>query len=271
MIDCGEGTQLQMQRARLSFTRLNHIFLSHLHGDHTFGLMGLLSTLALSGRTAPMHIYAHAELERLLKPWLDFFCAGSLFEVVFHALPGGAKSEQIYEDRSLEVWTVPLRHRLPCCGFIFREKPLLPHIRRDMIDFLKIPYYQINAIKQGAGWTTEDGTFYPHERLVTPAAPPRTYIYCTDTCFLPQNAPLFQGADLLYHEATFGEEYAARAVDTFHCTARQAAEMAQLAGAKRLMIGHFSSRYVDEIPLLAEAQQVFPATFLAAEGLKVGL
>ena len=266
LIDCGEGTQVQFQRARQSFSRLNHIFLSHLHGDHIFGLIGLLSTLSLSGRTQPMHIYAHEELEGLMRPWLDFFCTGIAFDVVFHPLPKGGTSEKVFEDRSLEVWTIPLRHRVPCCGFLFREKPLLPHIRRDMIDFLEIPYYEINNIKQGAGWTTSDGDFYPHERLVTPAAPARTYAYCSDTAYLPENADLLRDVDVLYHEATFGEELAARAVETCHSTARQAALLARSAGVKRLIIGHYSSRYQDERCLLDEARSEFPNTELAAEG-----
>lgn len=266
MIDCGEGAQLQLRRARLKFTRLSNIFISHLHGDHVFGLLGLISTFALLGRTADLHVYAHAELERLLRPQLDFYCKGATYQVVFHALPAGKSSQLIYEDRSVEVYTIPLRHRLPSCGFLFREKPVLPHIRRDMIDFLDIPYYAINGIKQGGGWTTADGEYYPHERLVLPADRPRTYAYCSDTSYLPLNQSLLQGVDLLYHEATFGSEFAARAVETQHSTAEQAALMARGAGAKQLVIGHFSARYDDEQCLLDEARAVFPQTELAAEG-----
>lgn len=267
LIDCGEGTQLQFQRARQSFSRLNHIFLSHLHGDHLFGLIGLLSTLSLSGRISPMHLYAHAPLEGLLRPWLDFFCTGIRFEVVFHPLPEGNESQVVFADRSVQVWSIPLRHRVPSCGFLFRETPLLPHIRRDMIDFLQIPYYAINSIKQGEGWTTPEGRHYAHEELVIPAAPPRSYAYCSDTAYLPANAPLLSGVDLLYHEATFGEDLAARAAETCHSTARQAALLAKEAGVKRLLIGHYSSRYSDEQCLLNEARQVFPDTLLANEGM----
>lgn len=272
MIDCGEGAQVQYRRSRQKFSRLSHIFISHLHGDHIFGLIGLLSTLALSGRTAPIQIYAHQELETLLRPWLHFFCKGITFNVVFHPLPKNSTEPQlVFEDRSVSVFTLPLRHRVPTCGFIFREKALLPHIRRDMIDFLEIPYYAINSIKQGAGWTTPDGDFYPHERLVLPAEPARSYAYCSDTAFLPENTEYLKGIDVLYHEATFGTEYAARAAETMHSTAAQAAEMARMAGVKRLVIGHFSSRYDDELPLLNEAKAIFPNTILAREGLVIPL
>lgn len=266
MIDCGEGTQLQLRRVHLKFTRLSHVFISHLHGDHIFGLIGMISTFALLGRTAPLHIYADRKLEGFLRPQLDLCCKEMAYEVVFHALPRSDKSELVYEDRSVEVHTLPLRHRIPCQGFIFREKATLPHIKRDMIDFLQIPYYAIRTIKEGAGWTTPDGDFYPNDRLVTPAAPARTYAYCSDTAFVPENVKWLKDVDLLYHEATFGQEYAGRAMETFHSTARQAAEMARAAQVRRLVLGHFSSRYDSEASLLEEAREVFPATELACEG-----
>lgn len=269
MVDCGEGAQVQFRRSHQKFTRLSNIFISHLHGDHIFGLMGLLSTFSLTGRTAPMHIYAHEELETLLRPQLDFFCKGIEFEVVFHALPKDGEPHLIFEDRSVEVYSIPLRHRVPSCGFLFKEKPLLPHIRRDMVDFLNIPYYAINTIKQGEGWTTEEGKFYPHESLVTPADRTRSYAYCSDTCYQPTNIPLLRGVDVLYHEATFGEEFLNRAVETLHSTARQAAQMAKAAKVGKLVIGHYSSRYDDETVLLDEAKEVFANTVLAQEGMTI--
>lgn len=271
MIDCGEGAQVQFRRSRQKFARLSHIFISHLHGDHMFGLIGLLSTLSLAGRTAPMHLYANSALEKLMRPWLGFFCKGNTYEIVFHALPTDPEPHVIYEDRSLTVSTLPLRHRIPTCGFLFREKPSLPHIRRDMIDFLQIPVYAINGIKQGEGWTTPEGDYYPNERLVIPADAPRSYAYCSDTCYLPRLSEWVRGVDVLYHEATFGEKYAARAAETFHSTARQAALIAQAAEVKRLVLGHFSSRYDDDSCLLDEAREVFPETTLAVEGLTVSV
>lgn len=269
MIDCGEGAQLAFRRSRQKFSHLSHIFISHLHGDHVFGLIGLLSTLSLLGRTSPIFIHADTCLEGLLRPQLDFYCRGNSYEVVFCPLPRADQPELIYEDRSMTVTTLPLRHRIPTCGFLIRERASLPHIRRDMIDYLGIPHYAINGIKAGEGWTTPEGRHYDHHELVTPAAPPRAYAYCSDTCYLPALVPWLHGVDLLYHEATFGRDNAVRAVETLHSTAEQAATIARDAGVGRLMIGHFSSRYESEAGLLAEAQSVFPDTLLAHEGLTV--
>lgn len=269
MIDCGEGAQLGFRRSRQKFMRLSHIFISHLHGDHIFGLIGLLSTLSLAGRTAPIFIHAHVELEGLLRPQLDFFCKGIEYEVHIEPLPTGPGSQLVFEDRSVQVYSIPLRHRVPSCGFLFRERPAMPHIRRDMIDFLEIPYYAINDIKQGAGWTTADGDHYDHSQLVVPAPAPRSYAYLSDTAYVPENASLIEGVDVLYHEATFGKEYLQRAEETLHSTAEQAALMAKAAHAKRLVIGHFSSRYDNEQCLLDEARAVFDRVTLANEQMLI--
>lgn len=266
MVDCGEGSQLQMRHQRLSFSKLHHIFISHLHGDHCFGLMGLISTFSLLGRTGDLVIHAPGELEDLLRPWLKFYCKGAGFQVIIQAFDT-TRSETIYEDKTLTVSTIPLRHRLPCCGFLFRERQSLPHIRRDVTDYYEIPVYAFNSIKEGAGWTTPDGRVIPHEWLVSPAAPPRSYAYCSDTAYLPENVPLLEGVDLLFHEATFSRAESARATETFHSTAEQAATMARDAHVKKLVIGHFSARFDDESGLLAEARAVFPETIVANEGL----
>lgn len=271
MVDCAEGAQLALRQTSLKFSRLNHIFISHLHGDHCFGLIGLISTFDLLGRTAQLHIYSPGTtLEELLRPQLDFFCRGIGYEVVFHSFSPN-HSETIYDDRSLSVTTVPLKHRVPCCGFLFTEKPPLPHIRRDMIDFLQIPFYAINGIKEGNGWTDGEGRTWTHEQLTLPADPGRAYAYCSDTMPVARNAELLRGVDLLYHEATFAHEAAALARETGHSTARQAAEFAVQAEAKRLLIGHFSARYTDENELLEEAKAAFPHTILAREGMKLSL
>ncbi len=268
MIDCGEGTQVHLRRSRLRFNRLNHIFISHLHGDHCFGLTGLISTFGMLERTAQLHVYAHPELERLLRPHLNFFCKGLPFEVVFHPIDPG-KREVIYDDRSVSVETIPLRHRLPTCGFLFREKPTPNHIRRDMIDFYRIPVYMINRIKNGEDFVTEEGVVIPNPRLTFPSDPPRSYAYCSDTSYLPRIAEQIEGADLLFHEATFAEDNAARARQTQHSTAAQAARIALEAKVKRLVIGHFSARYEDEKALLKEAKDIFPDTILADENLTI--
>lgn len=270
MIDCGEGTQVQLRRSRLRFSRLNHIFISHLHGDHCFGLIGLISTYAMLERTAQLHIHAHADLQKLLAPQLDYFCKGMTFEVVFHPFNPGEQTV-IYEDRSVSVETIPLRHRLPTCGFLFREKPTSRHIRREMIDFYQIPLYMINRIKSGEDYLLDDGTCIPCDRLTLPADPPRSYAYCSDTAYLPRIVDQVRGVDLLFHEATFASSEAVRARQTCHSTAEQAASIARDAQVKKLLIGHFSARYETENVLLQEAKTVFPDTLLASENLKIEL
>ena len=268
MVDCGEGAQLQLRRSKLKFGRLNHIFISHLHGDHCFGLMGLISTFGLLGRTATLHIYAHEELERILKPQLDFFCKGMAYEVAFHTIDP-TRQEVIYDDRSVSVSTIPLRHRVPTCGFLFQEKQTPNHIIRDMVDFYQIPVFELNRIKNGEDYITPEGTVVPNHRLTTPSAPPRSYAYCSDTICLKSIVPQIKGIDLLFHEGTFAQCDAARAKETFHTTAMQAAEIAREAEVKQLLIGHFSARYEDESILLKEAQTVFPNTLLAKENLHI--
>ena len=270
MVDCGEGAQLQLRRSKLKFTRLNHIFISHLHGDHCFGLMGLISTFGLLGRTASLHIYAHKELERLLAPQLEFFCKGMTYEVVFHPIDP-AKTEVIYDDRSVSVSTIPLKHRIPTCGFLFQEKPTPNHIIRDMVDFYRIPVFELNRIKNGEDYITPEGVVVPNHRLTTPSAAPRSYAYCSDTICQTNIIPQIKGVDLLFHEGTFAQCDAARAKETFHTTAMQAAQIAVEAEAKQLLIGHFSARYEDESILLKEAQTLFPNTLLAKENLRITL
>lgn len=270
MIDCGEGAQLQFRKSRLKFSRLNHIFISHLHGDHCFGLLGLVSTLNLLGRTAELHIHSPKGLEALLAPVLDYFNRQMTYSVLFHEFDT-QKPALIFEDRSLTVTTIPLRHRMPCCGFLFEEKQGARHIVREMIDFYEIPVYELNRIKNGADYTTPEGKVIANELLTKPADPVRRYAYCSDTICLPSVVEQVRGVDLLFHEATFATEDEARARETFHTTAAQAAGIAREAGVKRLLIGHFSARYEDESPLLEEASAIFPHTLLAKETLCVSL
>ena len=266
MIDCGEGTQLQLRRSRISFNKITAVFISHMHGDHCFGLIGMISTFGMLGRTAPLHIYAPAELESILNAQVELFCTGLEYNIVFHAVDT-AERTVIYEDRSLIVETIPLEHRVPCCGFIFREKPALPHIRRDMIDFYNIPISQINNIKAGAGWTTPDGDFVPHERLTVPADAPRSYAYCSDTHYLPHLHELIKGVSTLYHESTYAEDNIEKARIYHHSTAAQAAMVARDANVGKLLLGHYSSRYRDESVLLDEAKAIFPNSYLTNEKL----
>lgn len=266
MIDCGEGAQLQLRRSKLKFSRLNHIFISHLHGDHCYGLMGLISTFGLLGRTAKLHIYSPAGLEELLKPQLDFFCNKLTYEVVFHSFQTSSP-EQIFEDKSLTITTIPLRHRIPTAGFLFAEKQRPNHLIKDMIEFYKVPIVQLNDIKLGADFVTADGVVIPNNRLTFPSTPARKYAYCSDTLYKENNIPQIKGVNLLFHEATFLESERARAKETNHSTAIDAARIAAKAEVGELLIGHFSARYEDETPFLEEATTVFPNTILANEGL----
>mgnify|MGYP000160235660 FL=1 len=270
MIDCGEGAQLQFRKSHLKFSRLNHIFISHLHGDHCFGLLGLISTLNLLGRTAELHIHSPKGLETLLTPMLDFFNRQMTYKVLFHEFDT-KEPMQIYEDRSLTVTTIPLRHRMPCCGFLFAEKRCPNHIIREMVDFYQVPVYELNRIKNGADYVTSEGKTVSNNLLTRPSAPSRSYAYCSDTIYLPSIVEQIKGVDLLFHEATFANEDAPRAKETFHTTAAQAAEIARRAEVKKLLIGHFSARYEDENILLQEASAIFPDTQLAKETLCVSV
>lgn len=270
MIDCGEGAQMQMRRNRLNFSRVGHIFISHLHGDHCFGLIGLISTMSLLGRTSDLHIHAPKELFPALDVQLRTFCTGLEYKIEYHPVDTGVYA-RIYEDRSVAVYTIPLRHRIPCCGYLFREAPPLPHIRRDMIDYLKIPHYAIQSIKEGADWVTADGEVVPNERLTFPSYEPRSYAYCSDTRYSPSIVPYLKDVTLLFHEATFESGQIKRAEETHHSTAAQAATIARECGAGRLLIGHYSARYNSEDELLREARAVFPNTILSYENQVISL
>lgn len=266
MVDCGEGAQMQFRRSHIHFSKLNAIFISHMHGDHCFGLMGLLSTLGMLGRTSKLRIYAPKEYAILFRQQVEFFMQTMEYEM--EMIPVDTEKQQIiYEDHSLTVETVPLQHRVPCCGFIFREKPTLPHIRRDMIDYYGIPVSQINNIKNGADWANEDGDMIPNARLVQPADSPRSYAYCSDTRFVPGLKEKVKGVTVLYHESTYTSDQEDRAKIYYHSTARQAATIAAGAGVGTLLLGHYSARYNDEQVLLEEAKAVFDHSILSQEGM----
>lgn len=230
LIDCGEGVQLTIRQMALKTARLYSVFISHLHGDHCFGLIGLISTLSMMHRTQPLHIYAHADLEKLLRPLLDYHCQELSFEVIFHHI-NPRKQEVIFEDRTVTVEAVPLKHKVPTCGFLFTER-----------------HRKLNA---------ETGEFY-HETT-------KRYAYISDTMYTEKIIPQLEGVDLLFHEATYTEQYADRCRGTMHSTAKQAAAIAQAAHVKSLLIGHFSAREDDHTLFLREAQEIFPNTQLAVE------
>ena len=264
LVDCGEGTQIQLRRSRLRFTKISAVFISHLHGDHCFGLIGMLSTFGLLGRTAKLTIYGPEALGEILRQQTETFCRDFDYEVEFKAVDT-TRQEVVYEDRSLTVETIPLEHRLPCCGYLFREKPTLAHIRRDVADFYQIPVSHFNRIKAGEDWMTPDGEVVPNSRLTAPADAVRSYAYCSDTRYIPTLYQRLQGVSTLYHEATYGEDNLLLAEKYHHSTAHQAALVAREAGVGQLLLGHYSSRYEDEQVLLNEAQKVFPKSLLTSE------
>ncbi len=264
MVDCGEGTQLQLRKSRVHFSKINAVFISHLHGDHCFGLMGLVSTFGLLGRTAPLHVFAPKEMQELFDIQRRMFCSTFEYELVFHPLET-TESKVIYEDKSLTVTTVPLRHRIPCCGFLFREKPRLPHIDREACDFYGVPQSQYNNIKNGQDWTDAEGNTVENAKLVLPADKPLSYAYCSDTRYIPELFKSLKDVDVIYHESTYTDADEKQAAKYNHSTARQAAAVARDANARMLLLGHYSSKYGNEDCILSEAKSVFPNAWLTDE------
>ena len=264
MIDCGEGAQLSLRRAYLKFSRLTDIFISHLHGDHFLGLPGLLSTLALHQEGGTVTVHTFEQGADILSRIMDVFCRDTSFTLKYDVFsPEGGV---LIDDKSLRVTAFPLYHRVPCCGFRFDEKPGLRHMRGDMARFHNVPVYRMSEIKAGADFIKEDGTVIPNSVLTTDADPARSYAYCSDTAFDPRVAHSVHGVDLLYHEATYGNDKGEKAAPRGHSTAEEAARIALMAEAHRLVIGHYSKSYDDITPLLEQARSVFPNTFAANEG-----
>lgn len=256
LIDCGEGTQNTMRQLACRTARLYNVFISHLHGDHCFGLIGLISTWGMMNRTQDLHIYAHKDLETLLRPLLQYHCQGMSYEVIFHPIDPKKKAV-IYEDRTLTVSTIPLRHSVPTCGFLFEEKPRKRHILKDVTDSYGIPLAALSAIQDGADWQSPDGTIVPNALLTTEPSKPFRYAYCSDTGYKPAIVPQIHGVDVLYHEATYTDEYKDAADRFQHSTARQAAKIAAKAEVGQLFIGHFSARVLDQSIFLREAREEF--------------
>jgi ribonuclease Z len=264
LIDCAEGTQMQLRRYRIKMQRIKAVFVSHLHGDHVFGLPGLLSSLSLLSRVEPLSLYGPPDMEGWLSGQMKYFTPLG-FPLHFNALTA-KKSEIIYEDKRITVVCFPLKHRVPVWGYLFREKEKPLNIRRDMIDFYRIPLRDIPAIKAGADYCRADGKSVPNAQLTHHPIKPRSYAYCTDTVYLDGLPQIVRDVDLLYHEATYGNDGRAMAKETFHSTAEEAARIALAANAGKLVIGHFSARYGDITPLVNEARSIFPNTDAAEDG-----
>ena len=265
LIDCGEGTQLQLRKNRIRFTKINHVFISHLHGDHVFGIYGLLSTMNLMGRKIPLYIYAPGNYDIVLNSHLRDFDIELGFEIKFISLKN-KNPEIILDNKHLTVTSFPLVHRIPSFGFLFREKPKDRNIIKECIDKYNIPISCIQAIKKGEDFVTSDGKIIKNDILTLPPAPPVSYAYCSDTRYFARLSSFVKGVTVLYHEATFSRDNQKLAKTTFHSTAYDAVVTAKNAEAQTLIIGHFSSRYKDINHLVDEAKSVFPHTFPAIDG-----
>ena len=268
LIDCGEGTQLQLRKLKVNFNRIDHIFISHLHGDHIFGLPGLISTFNLLGRKKILHLYADEVLEIILNSFLANFINKLSFNLVFHKLKSDSHN-LIFENSSITVHSFPLKHKIPTCGFVFREKPHMRKIRKEMIEYYHISIKDILNIKNGEDYVTNDGTCISNSLLTTDPPPAKSYAFCSDTVFYEEVISSIKNIDILYHEATFADEDSDLAKITLHSTASDAAKIAKIANAKKLIIGHFSSRYKDVSHLLEQANKIFPETLLAKDGMKI--
>jgi len=256
---------MQIRRFGLPLSRIHHIFISHLHGDHVFGLFGLLSSMNLLGRNLDLTLHAHSSLEHTIKHFTSFFGTGLQFRIVFQPFPS-RRTSLIYEDNKVIVETIPLKHRIPTVGFVFREKKRPLNIRKDKVELLKIPYRDIINIKAGSDFISEDGKVFKNKDLTLPEIKSRSYAYISDTAYHEKITGLIQNVDLLYHESTFLECDRKLARLTGHSTALQAARIADKAGAEKLLIGHFSSRYKDVSAFVEEARKVFINTFAVEDG-----
>ena len=256
---------MQLRKYRIRLGKINHIFISHLHGDHTFGMFGLLSSFSLLGREEPLHIFGPELLEDMLLDHLKFFQNEPGYELVFHKIQC-RRSALIFEDKNIEVRSLPLIHRVPCCGFLFREKQKERNILKDKIWQYNIPIRQIVEIKRGSDLHLQDGTIVPNSELTLPPRMPRSYAYCSDSRPNEAIIPLIKDVDMLYHETTFLYADEKLAHETFHTTSKQAAELALKAGAGKLLIGHFSSRYKHLSEFESEAREIFSSTTAVNDG-----
>lgn len=269
MVDCGEGAQLAFMRQHLSFSKLRHIFITHLHGDHVLGLPGLLSTLALSGNGGEVTIHTFKEGVKQLRLITDFFCRDMSYTLNFNVIKPEEKI--ILDTKSLTVRTIPLQHRVPTVGFVFEEKPKPRHINPEMTSYHQVPVAMMKRIKAGEDFVKPDGKIIPNEMLTRDATPSYSYAHISDTAYMPELAEKIGPVDLLFHETTYLDNLKEDAKERGHSTASQAARVALDANVKRLLTGHYSSRYTDDDAFLKEASEVFPNVILNTEGLRIDL
>lgn len=270
LIDCAEGTQLQLRRYKARTQRIHAVFISHLHGDHYLGLMGLLSTMHLMGRRAALKLYGPPGLMEILRAHWHHGQTTLGFDLVFIPLEKGAE-QKLYEDSQTVVHSFPLKHRIDCWGFRVAEQPLKRKVIREAVKRHEVPVAWMKRVVAGEDFVNEKGVVVPNTELTHAPRPPKEYAYCSDTMFDERIVQYIKGADVLYHEATFAELLRARAKETFHSTAKDAAEIAKQANVTKLVLGHFSARYKSTDVLVNEARQIFKSTIAAEDGLVIEL
>ena len=265
LIDCGEGTQMQIFHLRVKVESCKQIFISHLHGDHVFGLIGLITNWSHKKRSETLYIYSPPGLRELIETSVRVCGIHLSYEIEFHTVDASV-SAVVFENTTVEVWTIPLKHRIPTAGWLFREKPKLRNIRPEKIEEYSIPFKSIPDIKAGGDFELPDGRMISNFELTLDPPAPASYAFCSDTMFSDTVAEAVKGVDLLYHEATFINEQHQEALEAYHSTASQAAEIAKKAGVKKLLLGHISGRYKDTNQHLLEAKAIFENVEIAEEG-----
>ncbi len=265
LIDCGEGTQVELRRNKIKFARIKHIFISHLHGDHFFGLVGLISTFRLLTRETELHIHCPKGLKEVITLQMKLADSWTNYPLYFHELTSDA-SELIFEDEKVEVWTIPLDHRIYTNGFLFKEKVGERHLNMPAVIEANIDIAYYNKLKQGHDVLNNDGVLIDHKKVTSAPNPPKSYAFCSDTAYKESIVPIIKDVDVLYHESTFLEKHAHLAPKTKHSTAKEAATIAKMANVKMLILGHYSTRYDDLNEFKQEAETIFKPVKLAKDG-----
>lgn len=265
LMDCGEGTQIKLREYKIKLQRINNIFISHLHGDHYLGLIGLLQTMHLMGREKELNIFCPGNIKEVIDVHLKASESHLRYDIKYVSV-NHKESGVVFENEKIEVLSIPLKHRIACSGYLFREKPKPRRINPIAIKENNVPKYHINKLKAGEDFIAENGEIIKNSKLTIDSLPSLSYAFCSDTKFYEPISTIIKDVDLLYHEATFIDEHSDRAKKTFHSTAKQAGEMARISNANRLIIGHFSNRYIDLNVLLQESKLEFENTELALQG-----
>src|SRR5690554_203864 len=265
LIDCGEGTQVQLRKNKIKFSKINHIFISHLHGDHCFGLIGVITTFAMLGRETDLHIYGPKGIKEFILTPLRLSGSYTSYNLYFHELDS-TRSEVVFEDERVRVSTIPLEHRVYANGYLFEEKPKERKLNREKVQQYSIDRCYYQNIKSGKDIRLDNGEVISNSELTTDPEPPKSYAFCSDTVYNEGIVPIIENVDILYHESTFLEQDEQYTERTMHCTAKQAALIARKAKVKNLILGHYSTRYPSIEPFKTEAEEIFEPVYLADDG-----